>query len=405
MFLNFTDALMASKRKAQLTGRKMTPDEFQGMASGYFASSLDRTNRQRQLDLSERSQSAMEKNYIDQLAEAKAAREAQEDAAGKARTQGYVNTGAGVVGSAASTYLLGKILGPKPTNPQTPSIYPSNSSPENPFAARTDLAPDFSSQGSLTPPTTATNNITLDNIPSNYGPYEPNPQRGNIFSPKGETPPPPEGNLTAAPKYETAGGPGGQPATGQPTTTTTAPAEANPYGGGAGVAGAAAGYIFAAEAARAALGGRGTDYDEKSYSERVHDNPGTAGGLFPLSMWDKDTTGGKLFKETSRLERQAMTPIDVFFGDPEAIQTFMGGYKPNPIPFNPNSTDWRDWHPTRQMGWVEDPNGPLMGADGVRYSKTPSVAGDIPAMTFEEFEKWERRGGFDQRTDTSNMGV
>jgi hypothetical protein len=73
--------------------------------------------------------------------------------------------------------------------------------------------------------------------------------------------------------------------------------------------------IGAAEIARQYQGGAGIPYDEKTPQQRVVDSP-LVGTTMPLAtLSDPGTFGGKIQKETSRIERQVMAPIDYIFGD------------------------------------------------------------------------------------------
>jgi hypothetical protein len=101
MAYSFTDILSQAQRRGQLTGRKVTASDQQGIASGYFQTALERTLAARKLALQEQALKDSQSNFADELALRKADMEAQQDAAKKATTQGYVNTGVQTLGTAA----------------------------------------------------------------------------------------------------------------------------------------------------------------------------------------------------------------------------------------------------------------------------------------------------------------
>ena len=101
MAYSFTDILSQAQRRGQLTGRKVTTADQQGIASGYFQTALERTLAARKLALQEQALKDSQSNFADELALRKADMEAQQDAASKATKQGYINTGVQTLGTAA----------------------------------------------------------------------------------------------------------------------------------------------------------------------------------------------------------------------------------------------------------------------------------------------------------------
>jgi len=74
--LNFSDALVEARRKAQLTGRPLSQSEMEGIASGYAETAADRAAKQKELqiyqqqaDTSAKSETAQESQFTQNLAE------------------------------------------------------------------------------------------------------------------------------------------------------------------------------------------------------------------------------------------------------------------------------------------------------------------------------------------------
>jgi hypothetical protein len=74
--LNFSDALMEARRKAQLTGRPLSQSEMEGIAAGYTQTAADRAAQQKQLqisqqqtDISGKSQAAQETQFAQSQAQ------------------------------------------------------------------------------------------------------------------------------------------------------------------------------------------------------------------------------------------------------------------------------------------------------------------------------------------------
>lgn len=315
---SLTDALMAAQRRSQLTGRKLANRDIAGIASGYFDTSYDRTMNARRLALGEQELRNRESQFADTLAQQKAEMEAQKDAAGKATKQGYVNTGVGALGTGATLWSLAK--GGK----TTPA--PATNSP---FTTRPDLAPEFSPQGSAPPAETS------------------------IF-----------GAQTAA-ETGAAGGSG---------TGTLAAEGANyspspgyfPTGGtegvsyGAGAYGAAGGQIVSGLGAGYGAGKAvGTPLGKFLFPSGSNFAQSSGGGMIAGGIAGTAAAGG--IGGVLGMIGGAMSGVGV-------------KGRPNPIPLQPGSdwsTDWRDWSPSRQIGWNQDPSGTLVGTDNRLYSKNP----------------------------------
>jgi len=116
---SFADLLRQAKTQSQLRGTPLSSSAVKSMGSGYFADAADAANTERSYDLANASQSLAEKaqaasedqfaknyalsnsQFAENLSQAKAEAAAQEDAAKKAETQGYLGTGAQALGTAA----------------------------------------------------------------------------------------------------------------------------------------------------------------------------------------------------------------------------------------------------------------------------------------------------------------
>ncbi len=70
-YLNFTDALMEAKRRAQLQGRPVTQQEAAGLSEGIATSAADRSFKSESLALAKQGQAAQEKQFAEQLATTK----------------------------------------------------------------------------------------------------------------------------------------------------------------------------------------------------------------------------------------------------------------------------------------------------------------------------------------------
>ncbi len=163
MALNFTQALMDARRRAQLTGRPLSAQEVSGIASGYFADAAARNDAARRTaiaqagqTLAEKAQTAQENQWAQELAQTKALAEAsnalkekelaqqnsqfgqnlslqqeslsgQLSAAEQARKMQLLQTGISGAGSGALIYGAGKMAGlwgttPAPAASEAPAV-------------------------------------------------------------------------------------------------------------------------------------------------------------------------------------------------------------------------------------------------------------------------------------------
>jgi|GEM_PF-5530902 len=113
---SFTDTLMSAKRRSQLTGRRLTDADVSGVASGYFDTAYDRTMAARKLALQEDALSQQQSQFAETLAQQKLSDQAAQDAAKKATTQGYVNTGVSALGTGAIIKSMYKPSGSEPSS-------------------------------------------------------------------------------------------------------------------------------------------------------------------------------------------------------------------------------------------------------------------------------------------------
>lgn len=320
----FTDVLMQAKRKSQLTNRNLSNRDVEGIASGYFDTARARTLNERRLALQAQGLEQQRSQFADTLAQQKAEMEAQKDAAGKANVMGYTSTGLGAVGTGLTAYRL-----LKPTPPTTPTTAPGA-----PFTPRTDLAPEFAPQG-----------------------------------PPAQTPPV---NPTNAPPIEAAGGAGGATGGSGAGTLTAEGANYSPSPGyfttggtegvsyGAGAYGAAGGQIVSGLGAGYGAGKAvGTPLGKFLFPSGSNFAQSSGGGMIAGGIAGTAAAGG----------------IGGMLGMIGGAMSGVGTKnRPNPIPLQPGSdwsTDWRDWSPSRQWGWNQDPSGTLMGTDNRLYSKNP----------------------------------
>jgi len=120
-YLNFTDALMAAKRRAQLSGRPISQQEVQGIAQGFASSAAEKNIQEKSVGIQEKAQAAQEtqhastleeskKQFTETLAQRKYETERELDAASHAQAvQQRKSTGA-AVGTVAGG-VIGGVIG------------------------------------------------------------------------------------------------------------------------------------------------------------------------------------------------------------------------------------------------------------------------------------------------------
>lgn len=314
MAYSFTDILSQAQRRGQLTGRKVTASDQQGIASGYFQTALERTLAARKLALQEQALKDSQSNFADELALRKADMEAQQDAAKKATTQGYVNTGVQTVGTGA---LLKGIYGKNTANPTdagtltNESLYTGANAADKTALIGNEISNVNAANNIYAPAGTTTAAATGQGTS----------QVGSLFGSQTAA----ENQMIGSGIVEAQGGNVAANQTiGQGINAANA-AEGTASGGGATLSGIAApiAYIAAAEAGRLYGGGQGKSFEEKNRWQRAADSPATAGmmtSIMPGSTWARaDSPQGNAYKGMSALNRTAMAPIDYVFGDRDAF--------------------------------------------------------------------------------------
>ncbi len=103
-YLNFSDALMEAKRRAQLQGRPLSQQEVAGISEGWAQSAGD-------INLRNRALTTQEKQFAENLAFQKQQAEDQKRIAEKAGKRESIQTGISTVGQGAMIYGVGKQAG------------------------------------------------------------------------------------------------------------------------------------------------------------------------------------------------------------------------------------------------------------------------------------------------------
>ena len=105
--MNFTDALMEAKRRAQLQGRPLAKQEAAGIAEGYAESATDRLTKAKQVALQEQGLAQQESQFGRELAQKQQAlqweKEAADNAADMQERQNTVM--GGLAGAGAGAYI------------------------------------------------------------------------------------------------------------------------------------------------------------------------------------------------------------------------------------------------------------------------------------------------------------
>jgi hypothetical protein len=325
--MNFTDALAEAKRKSQLTGQPLTPQEISGMSSGWFdtAANMSAKNRaqwlseqsakdqqaynEKQLALATSGQTLSEQQATDRLAQEKWLAEQQMDAADKAQgnqtVSNLVNTGGTMLGM---NYL---------TAPKGGSLIEKGYQGAKDFAGKIIGPGDGAAQPTFTGALNAPTPVSPDLTTGMYG--TPAVDTGGLV--EGAAPAIGAGGGALAPDL-TAGMYG-----------TAAPIEAGGVGAGVGegaggsvlgaVSGPLAG-IAAGEITKSLWGGEPTPrlstegWDEKTAVQKNFSAPGTtslAMGMPGVLLAPEGTVVSNAYKTLSSIEQTIMKPIDWIFGN------------------------------------------------------------------------------------------